>query len=55
VGFVRAQTGCNVGFETPLYPTALFVPTNTIFAIKVTASYAGTLTDLSMASFPGGI
>lgn len=45
---VVAQTNCNAGFESPVFPNTMNVPPNTLFAIRVTAANAGTLTDISV-------
>lgn len=43
-----AQANCNAGYETTVFPNSMNIPANTLFAIRVTAASAGTLTDLSM-------
>ncbi|HET6992162.1 MAG TPA: T9SS type A sorting domain-containing protein [Bacteroidia bacterium] len=45
---LNAQTNCNAGYESPVFPNTMNIPSNTAFAIRVTAASAGTLTDLCM-------
>jgi hypothetical protein len=46
--YLNAQTGCNAGYESPVFTNTMNVPPNLAFAIRVTATNAGTLTDLCM-------
>lgn len=51
---LHAQTGCNVGYETPIFSNSFSVPANTVFTLACTASNAGTLTGISVNGITAG-
>lgn len=48
VNSTQAQTGCNVGYESPVFANPVNLPSNTAFFLKFTVTVSGTLTGISI-------